>query len=160
MNAFVVCKAIFPLMNDKSRSEIGDGEITKTGIMHNFSLDNGKQNQGKPKHSMHDDVQASTLDFFISQVSNEKEGCWKNAEKQYDPMVIKWTPVSRILRLKQANLVGDEFLYNFLVSSCEQKHEPKRAYQQSRQKEKEYFSKGREVLEAIKEKINGKCSTD
>ena len=124
MNAFIVCEAIFPLMNDKSRSEIGDGEIAKTGIMNNFSLDNGEQNQGKPKHSMHDDVQAGTLDFFISQVSNEKEGCWKNAEKQYDPMVIKWTSVSRILRLKQANLVGDEFLYNFLMSSCKQQDKP------------------------------------
>ena len=81
MNAFIRFKTIFPLMNHKSGTEIGDREIAETRIMDNFRLDNGKQNQGKPEHSMHDNVQARAFDDFIPQVSNEKEGCGKNAKK-------------------------------------------------------------------------------
>ena len=83
--------------------------------MNNFCFNDGKQNQGEPQHSMHEDIHTRTFDFFVHQVANQEERGWENTKKQDDPMVIKGAPMSSVLGLKQANLIGYEFLNDFLM---------------------------------------------
>jgi hypothetical protein len=68
-------------MNDKTSAEIGDGKITKARIMNDFRFYNRKKNQSEPKHSVHDDIQIAAFDFFVFQVSNQKERSGKNTKK-------------------------------------------------------------------------------